>query len=434
VTELAAIVLAAGRSKRMNSALPKVLHPILGVPLVVHVLEAAVAAGVTRIVLVANADNKDALAQASADWITERRTRIERAAAVSCEIAIQETPRGTADAVLSARAALAGFSGTAVVLCGDVPCVSASSIEALLLGHSERKADLSVLSGDLPNPTGYGRIVRGPDGDLAAIVEEKDATPERKALKEINSGILALELPRLWDTLSRIAPSATTGELYLTEAVVVGRNEKKRTIAVRAALPEDVLGVNDRSQLAECAAVLRHRVNVAHMKAGVTIVDPATAFIDTRVQIGRDTTIMPFVVIEGPCVIGSGVRVGPFAHVRGGSTVGEGGAVGNFVEVVRSHLGANTRALHLAYLGDTDMGEKTNVGAGTIVANFDGVAKHRTSVGSDVALGAGTVLVAPCVVAKGARTGAGAIVTAGNTVPAGETWAGVPARRLDGTR
>src|SRR5581483_9864164 len=188
------------------------------------------------------------------DWEAERRLRAGET--VHCDIAVQETPRGTADAVLSARGPLEGFSGTAVVLCGDAPCVSPSSIEALLAEHRERAADLSVLSGEVTNPTGYGRIIRGPDGDLSGIVEEKDATPERRAIREINSGIIALEVPRLWKTLLAIQPSRASGELYLTEAVTVGRNEHKRTIAVRAGRFEDVLGVNDRVQLAEVTQIL----------------------------------------------------------------------------------------------------------------------------------------------------------------------------------
>lgn len=427
--EIAAIVLAAGRSKRMNSALPKVLHPVLGVPLFVYVLEAAFEAGVRRIVLVANPDNKDALRAACDEWSHERSAR--SSAEVSWDVAVQETPRGTADAVLAARHHLEGFTGTGLVLCGDAPCVSPSSLQALLKEHQERKADLSVLSGEVANPHGYGRIVRGVDGDLAAIVEEKDATPERRAIKEINSGIIALELPRLWATLQAIQPSKASGELYLTEGVTVARNEKKRAAAVRAGVLEDVLGVNDRVQLAEVTQILKRRVNARFMREGVTIVDPESAWIDPRARIGRDTTILPGVVIEGPCVLGENMRVGPFAHIRGGSTFGNGGAVGNFVEVVRSRWGDKARALHLAYVGDATVGDDTNVGAGTITANFDGAKRQPSRVGSKVSLGSGTILVAPVEVADGARTGAGAVVT--HDVPRNETWAGVPARRLHGT-
>jgi bifunctional UDP-N-acetylglucosamine pyrophosphorylase/glucosamine-1-phosphate N-acetyltransferase len=418
---LATIVLAAGRSKRMMSALPKVLHPVLGLPLVTWVLDAAVQAGATRIVLVANPDNRANLEAALAEWQSGRNGSVE------ASVAVQTEPLGTAHAVLAARDALAGFTGTAVVLCGDAPCVQASSIQALLEEHRARRADLSVLSGKLADPTGYGRIVRGPDGDLAAIVEEKDATPETRQIAEINSGILALEMPLLWQILDAVQPSPKTGERYLTEAVTVARNTQRKTIAVSAAVPTDVLGVNDRVQLAEVSAVLQRRVNETFMRSGVTIVDPSSAFIDPRATIGRDATILPFVVIEGACKIGEGARVGPFAHVRGGSVVGDRGAVGNFVEVARSTMGTQARALHLAYLGDATLGDQVNVGAGTIVANFDGNEKHATKVAARASLGAGTVLVAPCEVGADAKTGAGAVVLARRAVPAGQTWAGVPA-------
>ncbi|MBI3723749.1 bifunctional N-acetylglucosamine-1-phosphate uridyltransferase/glucosamine-1-phosphate acetyltransferase [bacterium] len=430
MSRLAAIVLAAGKSKRMNSALPKVLHPILGMPLVCHVLEAAVAAGVRRIVVVASVENRSALEAALREWHDERARRTAPSLTTfSVDVVVQEVQRGTADAVLSARARLQGFDGTAVVLCGDAPCVSASSIEALLSEHRSKGAEISVLSGELDDPGGYGRIVRGSGAAITRIVEEKDATPDERRIREINSGIIALEVPLAWSLLENVAPSKETDELYLTEAVSLASREGRKALAVMAAVPEDVLGVNDRAQLAHVTAVIRRRVNLAHMKAGVTLVDPDTVFIDPRARIGRDTLIMPFVVIEGPCVIGSGVRLGPFAHVRGGSVLGDGGAVGNFVEVVRTRMGSSSRALHLAYLGDATVGEGTNVGAGTIFANYDGKDKHPTSVGAKVSLGAGTVLVAPCSVGDSARTGAGAVVLARESVPAGETWVGVPARK-----
>jgi bifunctional UDP-N-acetylglucosamine pyrophosphorylase/glucosamine-1-phosphate N-acetyltransferase len=425
MTELAAIVLAAGKSKRMNSALPKVLHPVLGLPLFAYTLEAAVEAGIRRLVLIASPDHRELLEQAVATWSEER----PEAEGVRVDVAVQETPRGTADAVLAARRRLEGFTGTAVVLCGDAPCVSPGSIEALLREHRARVSDLSVLSAEVNDPRGYGRIVRGPDGDLAAIVEEKDATPEGRAIKEINSGILAFEMPRMWETLERVKPSRETGELYLTDAVTLAKVERRKAIAVHAAVWTDVLGVNDRAQLAEATSVLRDRINLGHMKAGVTIVDPKSAFIDPRARIGRDSTVYPYVLIEGPCEIGSGARIGPFAYIRGGSRVGDKAVVGSYVEVVRSDLGEAAKAPHLTYVGDATIGPSANLGAGTVFANFDGEAKHATKVGANAFVGSGTVLVAPCDVGERARTGAGAIVVRAN-VPAGETWVGVPAKKL----
>ncbi len=412
---VAAIVLAAGRSRRMNSDVPKVLHDVLGVPLVEHVVRAARAVGVSRVVLVVSPDHHDAVAAALAHHD-------------DVELAVQSEPLGTAHAVLAARPALKGFSGTALILLGDAPCVSPTSLEALLAAHRERSAALSVLSGRVADPTGYGRVVRGPDGELAAIVEEKDGSPDVLAGDEINSGTFALELPDLWAILDRVEPSRATGERYVTDAVELVREAGRRAIAVPAARGGDVLGVNDRRQLALAGEVLRERILDAHMERGVTIVDPRSTFVDVRAEIEPDARIEPFVVISGPCRVARGARIGPFAHLRGDTAVGEGAAVGSFVEVVRTTLGPGAKALHLSYLGDGSVGADVNVGAGTVFANYDGALHHRTRVEEGASLGANTVLVAPAVVGAGARTGAGAVVK--GEVPAGATFVGVPARPL----
>lgn len=399
----------------MRSDVPKVLHSVLGLPLVVHVVRAARAAGAERVVLVVSPDHREAIAAALA--------------AEDVQLAVQSEPLGTAHAVLAAKPALEGFRGTGLVLLGDAPCVTPASLQALLAAHVERAAQLSVLSGEVHEPRGYGRVVRGPDGDLAAIVEEKDAPQETLQIREINSGSFALELPALWDVLERIEPSPHTGERYVTDAVQLVRSAGQRTIAVKAAEGTDVLGVNDRSQLAEVTAILRRRINHRHMLNGVTIVDPTTTFIDARARIEPDARIEPFSVIQGPCTIARDAVVGPFAHVRGGSSLGAGARVGNFVEVVRSEVGAESRALHLSFLGDCTLGDDVNVGAGTIFANWDGAQKHRSTVGDQASLGSNTVLVGPCQLGAKARTGAGAVVNKAE-VPAGETWVGVPARSL----
>lgn len=395
----------------MNSALPKVLHGVLGIPLVEHVVRAALAVDCERVVLVANPDNQAALAEALAHH-------------PQVTVAIQTEPKGTAHAVLAAKDALDGFSGTAVVLCGDAPCVSPESLATLLAEHREAGAELSLLSGRVADPTGYGRIVRDEDGALSAIVEQKDTHDAAVlATDEINSGTFAFELPSSWDVLAAIEPSASTGELYVTHAVPLSRQAQ----AVTAAGANDVLGVNDRLQLAAVTAVLRERINHAHMRAGVTIVDPASTFIDARAQIEADVRLEPFVVIQGACRIERGAVLGPFTHVRGDSTVVAGGSrVGNFVEVVRSRLGKDSRALHLSYVGDGELGEGVNVGAGTIFANWDGQQHHRSTVEAGASLGANTVLVAPTRIGAGARTGAGAVVVK-TDVPAGATYVGVPA-------
>lgn len=415
VERIAAVVLAAGQSRRMNSDLPKVLHPVLGQPLLAYAVQAARRAGAGRIVVVVRPDHEGAVREALAgqDDVTT---------------AIQAEARGTAHAVLAAREALGGFEGTLLVLLGDAPCVTARSLEALLREHRERGASLSVLTGEVPEPRGYGRIVRGPDGDLAAIVEEKDAPPHVREVREINSGVMALEAPAIWETLERVQPSRASGELYLTDAIELVRAAGRRVHAVRAAEPEEVLGVNDRVQLAQVTAVLRRRINEAHMLNGVTIVDPESTFIDARAELEPDVRVEPFTVIEGPCRLERGARVGPFARLRA-AKLGAGAIVGNFVEVARTEVGRGSRALHLSFLGDGAVGADVNVGAGTIFANWDGARHHRTVVADGASLGAGTVVVAPAAIGAGARTGAGAVVVKGE-VAAAATVVGVPARPL----
>lgn len=414
-TTIAAVVLAAGQSRRMKSDVPKVLHPVLGQPLLAYPVHAARSVGASRIVVVVRAEHEAAVRDAFRDED-------------DVVTAVQAEPRGTAHAVLAAREALAGFEGALLVLLGDAPCVSAGSLEALLAEHAERAAALSVLTGEVGEPRGYGRIVRGPDGDLAAIVEEKDAPAHVRAVREINSGVMALEAPAVWDVLARIQPSAASGELYLTDAIALTRAAGRRAHAVRAAGADEVLGVNDRAQLAQVTAVLRRRINHAHMLNGVTIVDPESTFIDARAVLEHDVRIEPFTVIEGESRVERGARVGPFARLRA-ARIGPGAVVGNFVEVVRTDVGAATKALHLSYLGDGALGPDVNVGAGTILANWDGARHHRTTIGAGASLGAGTVVVAPATVGAGARTGAGAVVVRGE-VEAGATVVGVPARRL----
>lgn len=412
---IAAVVLAAGQSRRMKSDVPKVLHPVLGQALLAYPVHAARSAGATRIVVVVRPEHE---AQVRAAFQDED----------DVVTAVQAEARGTAHAVMAARPALASLQGTLLVLLGDAPCVTARSLEALLREHRERAAGLSVLTGEVDEPRGYGRIVRGPDGDLAGIVEEKDAPAHVRALREINSGVMALEAPGVWGVLEKVQPSAASGELYLTDAIELTRSAGRRVHAVRAAGPDEVLGVNDRVQLARVTAVLRRRINEAHMLNGVTIVDPESTFIDARATLEHDVRIEPFTVIEGASHVARGAHVGPFARLRA-AQVGPGALVGNFVEVARTEVGAGARALHLSFLGDAAVGAEANVGAGTIFANWDGARHQRTTVGQGASLGAGTVVVAPASIGAGARTGAGAVVVRGE-VADGVTVVGVPARAL----
>ena len=412
----AAIVLAAGRSRRMRSSLPKVLHPILGLPIVEYVVRTAIQVGAERVVVVASPEHRDQVAETLSHL-------------PQVEVVIQDPPLGTAHAILAAKEALADFSGTGLVLLGDAPGISLRSLNALLTMHRERNAALSVLSGVVANPTGYGRVLRGVHGDVEAIIEEKDAPPEVREVCEINSGTFALELPKIWEVLEGVKPSAATGERYATEAIGVARSRGLRTIACNVADEADILGVNDRSQLAAATVVLRERILQRHMEAGVTIVDPASTFVDVRATLERDVRLEPFTVIEGACHIGEGSVIGPFAHLRE-ATLGQEVRIGNFVEVVRSTVGAKSRALHLSYLGDAQVGQDVNIGAGTIFANYDGQAHQPSTVADRASLGANTVVVGPSQIGSGAKTGAGAVVK-GEVSPEAVV-VGVPARPLGG--
>lgn len=411
----AAIVLAAGRSRRMQSTLPKVLHRVLGLPLVEYVVRAARGAGAERVVVVASPDHRDQVAETLAHI-------------PAVQVVVQEDPQGTAHAILAAKPALEGFSGTGLVLLGDAPAISGRSLSALLKAHGERRASLSVLSGIVDDPTGYGRVIRGVHGDLEAIIEEKDAPAEVREVQEINSGVFALELPALWDVLEAVRPSPATGERYATDAIGIALARHLRTHACAAAETADVLGVNDRAQLAAVTAVLRERINLGHMQRGVTIVDPSSTFIDVRAEIEGDARIEPFTVIQGACRIGAGAVVGPFAHLRE-AELGPESRVGNFVEVVRSGIGAQSRALHLSYIGDATLAADVNVGAGTIFANYDGQTHQRSAVGEQASIGANSVLIGPSQLGARARTGAGAVVK--GEVAADQTVVGVPARPVN---
>jgi bifunctional UDP-N-acetylglucosamine pyrophosphorylase/glucosamine-1-phosphate N-acetyltransferase len=397
--ELVAVVMAGGLGTRMRSATPKHLHPLLGRRMVDWVIGAARAAGVGRIVVVASPDTSDLY--------------------VGVEVAVQEEPLGTGDAVRSARPALEGAADV-LVLNGDVPALRSETLEALLASHRAARAAATVLSFEPADARAYGRIVRDGDGRLARIVEAADAAADELALREANSGIYAFRGECLWPALERLAPHNAQGELYVTDTlgVLVGDGEP---CAVHVAPdPLEVEGINTRAELAAVAAALRDRINEAHMLAGVTIVDPATTWIDAGVEIEPDTTIHPFTVLTGPIRVASGVEIGPFAYVRPETVVGEGAKIGTFVEVKASTIGARAKVPHLSYLGDAEIGEDTNIGAGGITANFKhqaGLPKARTKVGRNVRTGVNNVFDAPVEVGDDAWIAPGSVIT--DDVPPG---------------
>jgi bifunctional UDP-N-acetylglucosamine pyrophosphorylase / glucosamine-1-phosphate N-acetyltransferase len=398
--DLAAVVMAGGLGTRMKSVTPKHLHPLLGRRMVDWVIAAARDAGVARVVVVASPDSAG-----SYDGL---------------EVAVQEQALGTGDAVRAARPALEGSGGDIVVLNGDVPALRPETVLALIDAHRSAGAAATVLSFEPADARAYGRIVRDGDGRLARIVEAADASGDELALREVNSGIYVFKGATLWPVLDRLQPHNAQGELYVTDTLglLVGDGE---TVAVHTAPdPFEVEGINTRAELARAAEALRDRINEAHMLAGVTIVDPASTWIDAEVEIEADATIQPFSVLRGAIRIASGVEIGPFAYVRPGTVVGEGAKIGTFVEVKASTIGARTKVPHLSYIGDAEIGEDSNIAAGNITANFKhepGQPKARTRIGSNVRTGVDNTFDAPVDVGDDAWIAAGAVIT--DDVPPG---------------
>ena len=398
--ELAAVVMAAGIGTRMKSATPKHLHPILGRRMVDWVVAAAREAGVDRLVVVASPQTSDLLEDV--------------------EVAVQEEPRGTGDAVRCARTALEGFAGDVLVLSGDVPALSAETIRALVATHRIAGAAATVLSFEPDDAGAYGRIVRDADGGLARIVEAADASPEELALGEVNSGIYVFRAQQLWPAIERLDANNAQGELYVTDTLGLLVADGESCAVQLADDPFEAEGVNTRVELALAAASLRDRINEAHMLAGVTIVDPATTWIEAGVEIEPDVVVQPFTVIRSGVRIETGAEIGPFAYVRAVSVIGEGAKIGTFVEVKNAAVGTGAKIPHLSYVGDAEVGDGTNVAAGNITANLPhepGEPKGRTKIGRNVRTGVDTVFDAPVEIGDDAWIAAGTVIT--ENVPPG---------------
>ena len=424
-------ILAAGKGTRMKSALPKVLHPAAGLPLIEHVLRAAASLSPASVVVVVGH---------GADQLQEALGK-----RLGLTFAVQQPQLGTGHALLQTEPVLAGARGTLVLLSGDVPLLTAATLAALVRTHGERRAAATVLTAVVPSPDGYGRIVRDGGGRIAAIVEHKDASPAERTIREINSGVYAFDLGPLFAALRGVGSSNAQGEYYLPDLVRIYRESGLTVETVTVEDSREILGVNSRKELADVAAILRASKIDALMASGVTIVDPATTFIGPDVTIAPDTTIHPGVYLEGRTQIGArcdihsgvrivdssidddvlirnfcviaesrisrGARIGPFAHIRPDSDVGEDAHVGNFVELKKTSLGRGSKASHLTYLGDATVGEKVNIGAGTITCNYDGVLKHPTVIEDGAFIGSDSQLIAPVRVGKGAYVGAGSSIT-----------------------
>jgi bifunctional UDP-N-acetylglucosamine pyrophosphorylase/glucosamine-1-phosphate N-acetyltransferase len=435
--------MAAGLGTRMKSSTPKLLHRLAGRPMVAFVVDAGRAATGERPLVVtspATAAVRDALGD-------------------EVDYALQAQPRGTGDAVAAALAALPDDVDEVLVLTGDAPLLEAELLEALLEERRLDQAAIALVAVDAIEPGQLGRVIRDDAGTVEQIVERKDATDEEIAVNEINSGLYAFDAGWLRSRIGSLKPSPKTGEIYLTELVELARADGRLVVALTVEDDGRLLGINDRAELAQAEWDLRTRINAAHMIAGVTMRDPSTAYIDATVTLAEDVTLEPNVILRGTTTVGqgttigagsqifdstigagcvvwasvveestieAGARVGPFSHLRPGSHVGPDAEVGNFAELKNTRLGRGVKQHHMSYLGDAELGEGTNVGAGTITANFDGRNKHRTTIGKRVFLGVDTMLRAPLTLGDDSKTGAGAVVT--KDVPAGKLAVGMPAR------
>ncbi len=430
----AVVVLAAGSGTRMKSKTMKVLHPVCGRSMIGHVLTAALHVEPQHLVAVVGHSRE----QVGPHILEQVPTAL---------LAVQETQEGTGHAVRVALDALRQASGTTdgvvVVMAGDTPLMQGETLSGLVETHGAERRAVTVLTAEVPDPFGYGRIVRNTADDVVGIVEQKDASPEQAAVREINSGIFAFDGAFLADALSRITNDNAKGEYYLTDVVAIAHREGRGVGAHRI---DDVMqteGANDRAQLAGLAAELNRRILDGWMRDGVTILDPSTTWIDADVTLEQDVTILPGVQLLGACavaedavigpdctlkdvevgvgahvvrthgelaVVGAGATVGPFSYLRPGTELGAGGKIGGFVETKNAQIGAGAKVPHLSYVGDATIGEGTNIGAGTIFANYDGIAKHRTTIGAQVRTASNNTFVAPVEIGDGAATGAGTVV------------------------
>jgi bifunctional UDP-N-acetylglucosamine pyrophosphorylase/glucosamine-1-phosphate N-acetyltransferase len=411
---LACVILAGGRGTRMKSATPKLLHRACGRAVLEWGLAAVAELAPARTIVVVGADGDGVRA-----LLPE-----------GVEAVTQAQPLGTGDAARTARSALEGFAGDVVVMNGDHPLTDPDSLRDIAAARAESGAAAAVLTFTRTPTIGadFGRVVRGPDGSVERIVELRDASPDERALTEVNSGIYVFRTELLWPALERLSTANDQGELYLTDAVglLVGDGN-----AVAAHLHDDptvALGINTRADLAAASAILRDRINLAHMLAGVTIVDPDSTWIEPTVTLAADATIEPFTVLRGATHVGAGARigphavvvdatvgpgasVGPFCYLRPGAELADDAKAGTFVEIKNSQLAAGAKVPHLSYIGDASIGEGTNIGAGAITANYDGRTKHRTTIGKDVHTSSDNVFVAPVTIGDGAWTAAGSVIT-----------------------
>jgi len=440
--DVEAIVLAAGKGKRMMSALPKVLHRICGRPMIAYVLDRLADLSIASPIVVVGHEGEQV-----------------KAAVGGVRTVVQAEQGGTGHAVMQAMPLLAGFSGTVLVLYGDVPLLRSETIDVLQTHHREQAASATILTDVPADPTGYGRIIRDAHGNVRRIVEDADASPDERQIREVNAGIYAFDAGALRDSLRAVGPANAQGEYYLTDVIDVLLRNGRTVAAVVAGSTEECRGINSRRELAEAEAFMRAAILNELMDAGVTIIDPSATYVHAGVRVGRDTILHPGTSLEGATIIGEGCsigpqarltdaqvgdrvtihastvtrsivgddsRIGPYSHLRPGVRLGRFVEVGNYAEMKSATIGDRTKVHHQSYIGDATVGAGVNIGAGTITCNYDGRAKHQTIIEDGAFIGSDTMLVAPVRIGREAMTGAGAVVR--RDVPARGVAVGVPAK------
>jgi len=437
--ETIALILAAGKGTRMKSKLPKVLHKVGGLPMVEQVRRTVQSAGTIRQIVVVGFGG-----EAVQEYLGD-----------TAETVMQKEQLGTGHAVLQAEALLKEEQGTLLVTCGDTPLVTSETFTALMACHEQTHAAATMLTAIMPDPTGYGRVIRNQSGQVVKIIEQKDGSPAELAVSEVNAGIYCFDMPLLWDMLHRVTNKNAQGEYYLTDIIGMLVAEGKTVSAFASSNYKETLGVNSRMQLAEAESVMRQRNLEQIMTDGVTVIDPGNTYVDVSVVVGRDTILYPGTILEGDTVIGEGCQigpyvrltnvqmgnedhlqftyahdcqikngceVGPFVHFRPNTVIGNQVKVGNYMEVKNSVIGDGTKLPHLSYIGDSDVGSGVNIGCGTITVNYDGKVKHRTTISDHAFVGCNSNLIAPVRIGEYAYVGAGSTIT--KDVPAGSLAVG----------